>query len=219
MLNQHIQTKKCSNPKCQQIKPLTEFYKDNRHKDGLQSHCKSCFNNRSNQWRLNHPIGRHQIQKHFRNQHKEEIKIKRELNKEKTNQKFNQRRKIRRQQDPNYKLLCNLRSRFAYARKSQSALKFHRTLKLINLTIDELWQHLAGRFTPVMTLENYGKVWQIDHIIPCSFYNQNDSVEQQQCWHWTNLQPMEKYENKHIKKDRIDHSTQLCKNLPLCVSE
>lgn len=37
---QNYTTKVCT--KCKQEKPLSEYYKDKRHKDGLYTHCKSC---------------------------------------------------------------------------------------------------------------------------------------------------------------------------------
>jgi len=39
-MSEQIITKRCS--KCKQIKPFSEFYKDRRNKDGLQSYCNSC---------------------------------------------------------------------------------------------------------------------------------------------------------------------------------
>ena len=36
-------TKQCTNPKCSRVKPLTEFYKDVKAKDGRTSRCKSCY--------------------------------------------------------------------------------------------------------------------------------------------------------------------------------
>ena len=38
-----ILIKQCSNPKCKQVKPISEFYKDKTKKDGLQSRCKICL--------------------------------------------------------------------------------------------------------------------------------------------------------------------------------
>ena len=32
--------------------------------------------------------------------------------------------------------------------------------------------------------------WEIDHIIPCSFFNLKDSVEQYMCFRYQNLQPL-----------------------------
>lgn len=35
-----METKKCS--KCGRVLPVTDFYKSNRYKDGLQYYCKEC---------------------------------------------------------------------------------------------------------------------------------------------------------------------------------
>lgn len=37
---------------CKETKEVSYFYKDSRHLDGLQSHCKNCFNRRQNEGRL-----------------------------------------------------------------------------------------------------------------------------------------------------------------------
>lgn len=41
-MEEMIKTKKCA--KCGNEYPVTEFYKNNKHKDGLQSYCKRCQN-------------------------------------------------------------------------------------------------------------------------------------------------------------------------------
>lgn len=48
-----METKICS--KCGIEKPVNEFYKDRRSKDGLRSHCKECHNLSSRKWRSENP--------------------------------------------------------------------------------------------------------------------------------------------------------------------
>lgn len=47
-----------------------------------------------------------------------------------------------------------------------------------------------------MTWENYGSVWEIDHVIPCSAFDMNDQTQVHRCFHWTNLAPISSARNK-----------------------
>lgn len=47
--------KSCS--KCKEERPYGDFHKDKRHKDGLTSHCKDCYNSSRNRWLRNHYMG------------------------------------------------------------------------------------------------------------------------------------------------------------------
>jgi hypothetical protein len=60
-----------------------------------------------------------------------------------------------------------------------------------------------------MSWENYGKYngdfnygWDIDHKIPLSSVNTEDEIIKLN--HYTNLQPLCSYVNRHIKKDSMD---------------
>ena len=49
-----------------------------------------------------------------------------------------------------------------------------------------------------MSFENYGKLWHIDHVIPCSFFKLDNLNEQKKCFHWSNLRPL--YAKKNLEK-------------------
>ncbi len=58
-------------------------------------------------------------------------------------------------------------------------------------SVPELKQHLESHWQPGMSWSNYGygsDKWNIDHIIPCSFFNILDPVEQYMCFNYTNEQ-------------------------------
>lgn len=63
-----------------------------------------------------------------------------------------------------------------------------------------IW-YLERQFKKGMTWDNYGEVWQIDHIRPCASYNFAEEGEVDDCFHYTNLQPLLKAEN-HSKSCR-----------------
>jgi len=52
-----------------------------------------------------------------------------------------------------------------------------------------------------MRWDNYGKVWQVDHKVPCNVFDLTIESEQLKCFHYSNLQPLRCEENwkKHGK--------------------
>jgi len=89
--------------------------------------------------------------------------------------------------DPFYKIPDNLRSRICNLLKNN---KSKSTIHLIGCTIQELKQYLESMFLSEMSWENYGKVWEIDHIKPCSSFNLIDEEQQKLCFHYTNMRPL-----------------------------
>jgi len=95
--------------------------------------------------------------------------------------------KNRKETDPSYKLVKNLRSRlWAVLKKNQ---KSGTTMKLTGCTLEELKKHLENKFEDGMSWDNYG-TWHVDHIIACANFDLSDPKQQQICFHYTNLQPM-----------------------------
>jgi len=52
-----------------------------------------------------------------------------------------------------------------------------------------------------MTLENHGKIWHVDHVIPVNTFNLEDEEQQNICFNWRNTMPLriEKNLSKHDK--------------------
>jgi hypothetical protein len=44
-------------------------------------------------------------------------------------------------------------------------------------------------FKPEMEWSNFGKVWQLDHIVPVSFFNSDSEKELCLCWNFINIKP------------------------------
>lgn len=98
--------------------------------------------------------------------------------------------KMRVHTDDNFRLARNLRHRIIYALKQSKTKKETRTTNLIGCSVKELKIYLESKFLPTMTWENYGKYWQIDHIIPCTKFDLTQIEQQYKCFHYTNLQPL-----------------------------
>ena len=50
-----------------------------------------------------------------------------------------------------------------------------------------------------MNWDNYGNYFHIDHVKPRSLFNIEDDNDKRLINHWTNLSPLEKYENMKNK--------------------
>ena len=88
----------------------------------------------------------------------------------------------------------NLRCRLNRALKGN--IKSARTIDLVGCSIEFLLKHLEKLFYNIMTWDNHGKYWEIDHIIPCDSFDLTDPEQQRKCFHWTNLQPLTIKQNR-----------------------
>jgi hypothetical protein len=132
--------------------------------------------------------------KQWRSEHKEEVKINNKKyalkNSEHLKQCRNNHRKLLRKTNISYKILEGCRRTIWNALKG--ICKSAKTIKLIGCTIPELRLHIEKLWLSGMTWDNWGNghgKWNIDHIIPCSFFNMSDPVEQYMCFRWQNIQP------------------------------
>ena len=129
--------------------------------------------------------------KEYRQNNKEKIleqrKEYRQNNKEQISEYQKEYQRKRFQNDPIFRMIKNyrIRTRKAYTegRKSKS------TMELLGCTGIELANHLEKQFQPGMTHDNYGK-WHIDHIRPIASFDLSDPEQEQECFHYTNLQPL-----------------------------
>jgi hypothetical protein len=115
----------------------------------------------------------------------------------------NARVRERRRTDSGFRITHSLRSRLQHAIKGNT--KSAKTLELLGCEVDYLKYHLESQFDENMTWDNYGSYWHIDHIRPCASFDLTQENEQMECFHYTNLQPLEKIENMK-KGDKYDRS-------------
>jgi hypothetical protein len=101
--------------------------------------------------------------------------------------------RIKRKTDSNYRIKHSLSNRVRLALKGNP--KLETTMNLVGCSIEFLREHLESKFTIGMNWENYGK-WEIDHIKPCCSFDLSKVEEQRRCFHYTNLQPLWKEDNR-----------------------
>lgn len=109
--------------------------------------------------------------------------------------------RLRRKNDPLYGLGINARVRISTAARGLYP-RSPKTVVLLGCTVAFFRDFLAAQFNAGMTWENYGKHWQIDHIIPVSFFDLSDMDQRKRAFHYSNCRPLEKSENIR-KKDKM----------------
>ena len=92
-----------------------------------------------------------------------------------------------------FRLKDNLRRQLAHALKKKYLVKQDRTFKLLSFSLLELKEHLEKQFTPLMSWNNYGAYWEIDHKVPSSFASTKQELID--LFSLTNLQPLPKVDN------------------------
>lgn len=100
----------------------------------------------------------------------------------------------RRREDVAFRLTGNLRRRLHYSLTSKR--KARKTLDFLGCSVSDLMEHLESMFKEGMAWDNYGTYWEVDHIKPCVSFDLSIKEEQEKCFHFSNLQPLNKRENR-----------------------
>lgn len=171
--------------KCLKEKELFEFHKNGR--GGLHSHCKSCKNKYSKQYRkiFNDcwdKKKRAEYNKQWRMNNKEHISAK---------------QKEKRDSNTTYKLAGNCRTRIGCFIRQKGFSKNSSTRQMIGCNWKALKKHLELQFKKGMSWGNYGSDWHIDHVIPLVRSDRGFYSVEELC-HFTNLQPL--WANDNIVK-------------------
>jgi hypothetical protein len=140
--------------------------------------------------------------KKYRNEHSDKIK---RLRRDYYNSHRAEERAYkvnRRITDPNFRVAHLLRNRCTKALKGIS--KSAGTEELLGCTWEQARCHIEKQFRGNMSWDNWGyHGWHIDHIIPIASFDLTDPVQQRQCFHYTNLQPLWRQDNQS-KGARLD---------------
>lgn len=102
----------------------------------------------------------------------------------------------------NYRLACNIRSRFKGALKKYINIGYtgKDIFDLCDCSLSYLIKHLEKQFVDNMSWTNYGS-WHIDHIKPICEFDLRDKKQIKLCFHYSNLQPLWAMDN--YKKGKI----------------
>jgi hypothetical protein len=86
--------------------------------------------------------------------------------------------------------------------KCKGLSKNKRSIDILGCSIDFFKVYIEERFIDDMSWENYGTNWDIDHKIPLATAITEEDVIRLN--HYTNLQPLNSYINRNVKRDKID---------------
>jgi hypothetical protein len=107
-------------------------------------------------------------------------------------------------EDVLFKLIKNSRSVIGSSLRGNGYTKESKTESILGCSFEEFKLYLESRFEDWMTWENWGLFngelnhgWDIDHIIP--LYSAKKEEDIIRLNHYTNLQPLCSYTNRHIK--------------------
>lgn len=136
------------------------------------------------------------IQKEYREENKEVLRIKgRESSKMYHNKNKN---------NPLYIIKKVCRGQLRAALNKQNYIKTQRTEEILGISFEDFKLYIESKFEDWMSWENHGKFnselnygWDIDHIIPLDSADTEEELLKLN--HYTNLQPLCSYTNRHIK--------------------
>ena len=146
------------------------FYKNISTRDRLNLICKSC-------WRGNYIKSYEKIleyRKEYNKQNRAKIKI----------------YEKKRQTDFNFELIGNIRTRTNKAFRSQNTRKTNKIIDLIGRPHPFFKRWILHQLYGIMTEDNYGSIWTIDHCYPLSKTILSDENEMSKSTFWINLRPM-----------------------------
>ena len=173
--------------KCKILSSISNFYRDITKNDGYRPSCKICS------------------KKYYYNNQTRILNDKKTYNKN-NRSKINTYERLKRKNDPIFNLFCNIRHRTKYAFKSQTIEKINDLIGCSNYFFRKWIIHqLYGD----MTIENYGKIWCLDHCYPLSKIKEN---ELNKYTNWVNIRPMYIKDNI-IKGDKIDYRLYLLQQI------
>ena len=179
-MNKITITKTC--PRCKLEKNLDCFYKNKKNKYGRSSWCIACTNEKVREWQKKYPEKCKNSIKNYKLKNKEKLKkVKKEyIKKIRVTQEFKINKYFRKKINEKLKM-------------KDKYLDYYSPT--VGCTNRQLKKYIESQFTKEMSWDNYGKIWNVDHIIPIVAFLENIKEERKYINHYLNLQPLLIYNN------------------------
>lgn len=102
-------------------------------------------------------------------------------------------------EDPLYKLRCNIREHVRQAVKYSDVSLTHPSIKYLGCSIEEFRVHIESQFVEGMTWDNHGRgdhCWHLDHIKPLAMLKEVSNMDLlKEICHHSNYQPLWERDN------------------------
>ena len=129
-------------------------------------------------------------------------------NKEKIVKNSVEYQKLKRKNNPLYKLSIKIKNQVKQSLKRKKYTSQVKVNQILGCSFEDFKRHLESKFEDWMSWDNYGLYngelnygWDIDHIVPLSSVKTKDELLQ--LFHHTNLQPLFSKVNRNIKRNKL----------------
>ncbi len=203
-----METKVCT--KCNTEKDVTEFYSGRRR-------CKLCYNKHKKKStpEQREEYNRRRKEKYYEN-HEEELEKSKLWKKRNPEKVVEYRRgymsgyeKKRMENDPLYNVSRTVRNLIKCSIYHKGFTKNSRTFEILGCSYEDFKLHIESHWEDWMNWDNYGLYngkencgWEYDHIIPVSSAKCEEDIYKLN--HYSNIQPLCSYVNRHVKRDIVD---------------
>jgi hypothetical protein len=212
-----METKSCS--KCKEIKSVDMFLKHKTSKSGYAYQCKECQieaqRKRREKQKVEDPKKYHKKWSDYyqkvKERHYEVQKLYLSIpeNRKKRNEYVRNYKAKKREEDKSFKLYENLRKRIWKSLKNKS----NSSKELLGCEIDYYFKWINHTMKDEMSWDNYGKLWNIDHLIPIKTFDISNPEEALKAFNWKNTWAMKSDENFSKKNNIIDSQISVHKKL------
>lgn len=153
--------------------------------------CKTCQVKMTNEWRKENPEAFKGMCKKYREKEESRVKIRAYRRNEYKN-------------NPTERISLNYRRTLrSYIKKEypEEKVKIHK--KIFGKSPNKFRDWIEYCFKDDMTWDNYGKLWNFDHIKPCSSFDLENEDQLKECFNWKNTVPVY-CEDNYKKFNNID---------------
>jgi len=185
---------------CKVDQPIQQF-------EVRRANCKECVKQAKQPYLKSTRVHRTEVTRKYRENHPDYVKKDLENTKEYNRihrKEISAKERERRHNDPSFNLKKELRTSIRdliLGKIPEKSKRYQPAVTAIGCDPSFFIDWIEYQFDDKMSWENNGSYWHIDHITPTVSFDLNTDEGVKKCFHWSNIQPLEKTQNmKKAKK-------------------